>query len=128
MTCETSGEQAALTAGIDLTAYRIVQEALTNALRHAPGATVSVLVGYAPAELTVEVTNSRPGAGVAAAAGAASRAGRDISAAGSWSPAGPGYGLAGHRRARRLLRRLPRARARRRRRLHRDGPPSANVT
>jgi signal transduction histidine kinase len=95
VTCETAGEQTALTAGIDLTAYRIVQEALTNALRHAPGATVSVVLGYAPAELTVEVTNSRAGAAVAAAAGAASRPGRDISAAGSWSPAGPGYGLAG---------------------------------
>ena len=84
VTCETSGEQSVLTAGIDLTAYRIVQEALTNALRHAPGATVSVLLGYAPAELTVEVTNSRPGTGVP-----------DINPAGSWSPAGPGYGLAG---------------------------------
>jgi signal transduction histidine kinase len=84
VTCETSGTRPALTAGIDLTAYRIIAEALTNALRHAPGATVAVLVGYAPAELSVEVTNSRPGL---AAPG--------ISPAGSWSPAGPGYGLAG---------------------------------
>ncbi len=89
VTCETSGSRSVLTAGIDLTAYRIVQEALTNALRHAPGAAVSVLMGYAPAELTVAVTNSRPDAGVAPPAGPG------ISAAGSWSPAGPGYGLAG---------------------------------
>jgi len=85
VTCETSGARPALTAGIDLTAYRIIAEALTNALRHAPGATVAVLVRYAPAELSVEVTNSRPG--LAGSPG--------ISPAGSWSPAGPGYGLAG---------------------------------
>jgi signal transduction histidine kinase len=90
VTCETSGVPSVLTAVIDLTAYRIVQEALTNALRHAPGATVSVLLGYATAELTVEVTNSRPGVGVAAPSGAP-----DINPAGSWSPAGPGFGLAG---------------------------------
>lgn len=100
VSCETSGTRPALTAGIDLTAYRIIAEALTNALRHAPGATVTVLVGYAPAELSVEVTNSRPGlaapAGDPADAGSAAGPGSPgISPAGSWSPAGPGYGLAG---------------------------------
>jgi signal transduction histidine kinase len=50
------------------TAYRIVQEALTNARKHAPGAEVSVRVAGAPGEgLTVEVGNTPPA--VAPAAG-----------------------------------------------------------
>ncbi|MFD9409833.1 sensor histidine kinase [Streptomyces sp. NPDC059989] len=43
------------------TAYRIVQEALTNVRRHAPGATVEVTVAGQPGDgLTVEVRNARP--------------------------------------------------------------------
>lgn len=37
-----------LEPGLELTAYRVVQEALTNALKHAPGAPVRVVVEYAP--------------------------------------------------------------------------------
>ncbi|HEX6021135.1 MAG TPA: ATP-binding protein [Solirubrobacter sp.] len=40
------GEPADLAPGIDMSAYRIVQEALTNALRYAPGSTVGVTVAY----------------------------------------------------------------------------------
>lgn len=43
---------------MDLAAYRVVQEALTNTVKHAAGAAVSVLVQYAPGELRVEVTDS----------------------------------------------------------------------
>ncbi|WP_031153316.1 sensor histidine kinase [Streptomyces xanthophaeus] len=43
------------------TAYRIVQEALTNVRKHAPGSAVTVRVAGAPGErLTLEVTNTRP--------------------------------------------------------------------
>ena len=43
------------------TAYRVVQEALTNARKHAPGATVDVHVAGAPGQgLTVEVCNEAP--------------------------------------------------------------------
>ena len=42
VTSETSGPAAPLPPGVDLTAYRIIQEALTNAVRHAPGATARV--------------------------------------------------------------------------------------
>lgn len=46
-----------LPVAVDLSAYRIVQEALTNAVKHAPGGRVSVRVGLADEKLVVEVTN-----------------------------------------------------------------------
>jgi signal transduction histidine kinase len=54
-----SGEIA---PGVQIAAYRIVQEALSNAVRHAPGAAVSVSVAVDAAELTVRVRNA-PAAG-----------------------------------------------------------------
>jgi signal transduction histidine kinase len=86
VTHEVHGPVTALPPGIDLTAYRILQEALTNALRHAPGSSAIVRVSYAAAELTVEVTNTAPGA----AAPASLPAARPATAA-----LAPGYGLAG---------------------------------
>jgi signal transduction histidine kinase len=67
-----------VSAPIDHTTYRIVQEALTNAARHALGAVVSVTVREDGGSITVEVTNGPPQAGMAAA-----------------PPAGPGHGLRG---------------------------------
>ncbi|MFF8280870.1 sensor histidine kinase [Streptomyces lateritius] len=52
------GTPTVLPAGVDLTAYRVAQEALTNAVKHAAGASVSVTVEYAPGELRVEVTDT----------------------------------------------------------------------
>jgi signal transduction histidine kinase len=86
VTSETSGPPAALSPGVDLTAYRIIQEALTNVVRHAPGATAAVRVSYEPSHVCVEVTNSAP-----ARAPGRVPAGRAAPA----GPAGPGYGLAG---------------------------------
>jgi len=51
------GEPVALPAGVDLSAYRIVQEALSNAMRHAPGAAVQVHLHYGEAALVIEVRN-----------------------------------------------------------------------
>ncbi len=48
-----------LPVAVDLSAYRIVQEALTNVVKHAPGATVSVTVDRQDAVLVVEVVNDR---------------------------------------------------------------------
>jgi signal transduction histidine kinase len=44
--------------GLDLTAYRIIQEALTNALKHAPGASAEVHVDFRNGELGVEVIDT----------------------------------------------------------------------
>ncbi|MGW3985475.1 sensor histidine kinase [Streptomyces sp. NPDC004830] len=60
VTTEVSGERRPLPQGVELSAYRIVQEALSNALRHAPGAAVTVRLGYRPDGLRVEVVNGRP--------------------------------------------------------------------
>ncbi len=55
------GKVVALPAGIDLAAYRIVQEALTNARRHAPGADVDVEVSYGEETLQLRVRDHGPG-------------------------------------------------------------------
>ncbi|MEU6120343.1 sensor histidine kinase [Streptomyces sp. NPDC047123] len=54
------GTRRALPAGVELSAYRIVQEALSNAVRHAPGTAVDVTVTYGPRTLTVDVHNADP--------------------------------------------------------------------
>ena len=51
------GERGPLPPGVDLSAYRIIQEALTNALRHAGPARVSVIVRYRAEDVEVEVTD-----------------------------------------------------------------------
>jgi signal transduction histidine kinase len=56
-----SGAAVSLPPGVDLTAYRIVQEALTNARRHAPGADVDVELRYVTDMLHVEVRDRGPG-------------------------------------------------------------------
>jgi signal transduction histidine kinase len=58
------GRPRELPASIDLSAYRIVQEALTNVVRHARTSSCQVLIGYGQDELVLEVTDN--GAGVPA--------------------------------------------------------------
>jgi signal transduction histidine kinase len=70
------GEPFTLPRGIDLSAYRIVQEGLTNALKHARASNADVTLRYAPEELQIEV--------------------RDDGDGGAKSD-GPGYGLVGVR-------------------------------
>ncbi|MEV0845116.1 histidine kinase [Streptomyces sp. NPDC049954] len=76
--CAVTGARRALSPGVELSAYRIVQESLSNVLRHAPGATVTIELGYHRAALSLRVTNSAPERPVAP------------------SP-GPGHGLLGMR-------------------------------
>jgi signal transduction histidine kinase len=51
------GEQSELPAGLDLSAFRIVQEALTNTLRHARATRAEVTLSYGPDLLEVDVTD-----------------------------------------------------------------------
>src|SRR5215467_11466205 len=54
VTVVCDGEPAALPEGVDLSAYRIVQEALSNAMRHAPGSHVRVDMAYRSDDLALE--------------------------------------------------------------------------
>ncbi|MFD4764385.1 sensor histidine kinase [Streptomyces sp. NPDC058439] len=57
-----SGEQRPVPADIDLSAYRIVQEALTNVVRHAATGRCRVAIDYGDEELSVEVVDDGRGA------------------------------------------------------------------
>jgi signal transduction histidine kinase len=84
------GTPAELPAGLDLSAYRIVQEALTNVVRHAGPATARVAVRYAPGHVAVEVVDN--GKGVESASG------RQSDDSGRQSRSGrPGHGIPGMR-------------------------------
>jgi len=56
-----SGPVTRLDPGVELAAYRIVQEALTNARRHAPGAAVDVELRYAGDALRLRIRDNGPG-------------------------------------------------------------------
>jgi signal transduction histidine kinase len=59
------GERRDLPQGVDLSAYRVIQEALTNTLRHAHAASVRVRLRYEPEALEVAVTDDGRGAAAA---------------------------------------------------------------
>jgi signal transduction histidine kinase len=63
------GEPRSLPAGLDLTAYRVVQEALTNTVKHASGASVDILVDYKPSRLSLDIADSGGVPGQSAASG-----------------------------------------------------------
>jgi signal transduction histidine kinase len=59
---QVEGRPAHLPAGVDLSAYRIVQEALTNVVKHAGPARAQVAIRYRDHEVRVEVTDDGRGA------------------------------------------------------------------
>jgi signal transduction histidine kinase len=67
-----TGAAADLSPGTDLTAYRIIQEALTNSLRHAQATRAEVTLAYEPGFITVRVTDD--GSGPAGRSGASAPA------------------------------------------------------
>lgn len=54
---EVSGERVELPAGLELAAYRVAQEALTNVIKHAQPARARVHLSYSPGELAIEVVD-----------------------------------------------------------------------
>jgi signal transduction histidine kinase len=70
-TLSVTGTRRPVAPAVDLAAYRIVQESLTNAIRHAGPATATVSLGYSAGELAIEVTDTGLGAppGVAPSSG-----------------------------------------------------------
>ncbi len=72
------GAPAALDPGVELAAYRIVQEALTNARRHAPGAAVDVELHYADDGLRLRVRDNGPGPPSPPSASASAGAGHGL--------------------------------------------------
>ncbi|MGW2260387.1 histidine kinase [Streptomyces sp. NPDC001780] len=55
-----TGSVRTLSQGVELSAYRIVQEALSNALRHAPGSSASVEISYVLGGLGLRIVNTPP--------------------------------------------------------------------
>jgi signal transduction histidine kinase len=60
-TLRIEGEPVELGAGADMAAYRLVQEALTNALKHAGSSTTEVVVRYRPDGVSIEVVDEGDG-------------------------------------------------------------------
>lgn len=90
------GEVRELPRALDVSAYRIVQEALTNVLRHAPGGTANVRLHYSPGAVDVHVRDEVSADALVLAGRGGSRAtDLDVSAEGS-APVG-GHGLVGMR-------------------------------
>ncbi|MEU7910999.1 sensor histidine kinase [Microbispora bryophytorum] len=69
VTLETEGEPLRLAPGLDLSAYRIVQEALTNAVKYAGDADARIRIAYHPDRLELEITDNGGGAGPALSTG-----------------------------------------------------------
>ncbi|MGC4750496.1 sensor histidine kinase [Micromonospora sp. DT201] len=71
-----AGQPRPLPGPVDVVAYRIIEESLTNACRHAPGAPVAVHLRYDATGITIEVRDE--GAGSVPSAGGAQGAGRGL--------------------------------------------------
>lgn len=84
---DVTGTPSPLAPGIDLTAYRIVQEALTNTIRHGTATRATVTLSYEPSYITVHIADTRAGSGTSA--------GRRRLTLADPAPAGSGHGLAG---------------------------------
>jgi signal transduction histidine kinase len=68
---QVHGTRPPLPAGVDLSAYRIVQEALTNVVKHAGPARAQVVVGYHDRDVTVEILDDGRGAATSTGEGRA---------------------------------------------------------
>jgi signal transduction histidine kinase len=90
------GRPGKLPPGVDLTAYRIVQEALTNTVKHSGAGQAAVTVSYEPGYVTVSVTDTGNAAGVVTLGRTARRARPGPpDGAGARPAVSGGFGLAG---------------------------------
>jgi signal transduction histidine kinase len=80
VTCDVTGQVRQLPEAVDLTAYRLIQESLTNTAKHAAGTSASIRLAFGPGVLALEVEDDGPPAGSS----------RDV------LTAGPGVGEEGH--------------------------------
>ena len=60
-TLKITGEKRPLPAALDLSAYRIVQEAITNVLKHAQASRVEVIIDYEPDALVLTISDNGSG-------------------------------------------------------------------
>ena len=72
------GGPRALSPGVELSCYRIIDEALTNVARHAPGAPTRVVLRYRPGALDLEVANGPAPGGARPAAPRPASGGRGV--------------------------------------------------
>jgi signal transduction histidine kinase len=61
VTFEETGTRRSLPAGLDLAAFRVVQEGLTNAIKYSGHAETAVRIGWSDAELVLEIADRGPG-------------------------------------------------------------------
>jgi signal transduction histidine kinase len=96
VTCEVTGQAQPVPEAVDLTAYRMIQESLTNTAKHAAGASASVRLAYRPGVLALTVEDDGPGQSGNDQVGHGIIGMRERAAAlGGWASAGPRNGGGG---------------------------------
>ncbi|RSM45377.1 two-component sensor histidine kinase [Actinoplanes sp. ATCC 53533] len=96
VTCDVSGPARSLPEAVDLTAFRLIQESLTNTAKHASGAAASVRLAFRPDVLALVVEDDGPPAGGSHSRSEVGQSGHGIigmheraAALGGWLSAGP---------------------------------------
>lgn len=103
VTCDVTGDVRPLPEAVDLTAYRVIQESLTNTAKHAAGASASIRLAFRPGVLALAVEDDGPGQSAVSSAvtsAASSAVSSVVSSAGSDEGHGindEGHGIIGMR-------------------------------
>jgi signal transduction histidine kinase len=98
VTCHVAGDARPLPEAVDLTAYRLIQESLTNTAKHAAGASASVRLAFRPGALALAVEDDGPGvSGGGGGVGEGGGAGEGGGGGGGGGGGRAGHGLIGMR-------------------------------